>query len=301
MPSDESILLADLDLTPVLNPQGSTARPASPAATSAVVEASTPEKDDRSTFYSSLSADQAANLRAATSRITAATDVIGKNMLVIGHELNTVSSEMPGHFEEWLRLEFSMSRASAYHYMNVAAEFADVPTILDLLPATTVYKLAAKTTPAEVRDEVVREITAGEPVSAKDVKGRIADAKAKAADAKRLEAERKKQKHPPAANDDVKVADEEVAGGQGKVTASPLLPGSDGSALGPDASVDAVEKRKKESLGQTEQTAHEALASLRRHLPGEVLEMLVACARDDAAWHALGSMLGATSELSAAA
>jgi hypothetical protein len=99
--------------------------------------------------------------------------------------------------------------------MNVAAEFADVPTILDLLPATTVYKLAAKTTPAEVRDEVVREITAGEPVSAKDVKGRIADAKAKAADAKRLEAERKKQKHPPAANDDVKVADEEVAGGQG--------------------------------------------------------------------------------------
>jgi hypothetical protein len=304
MPINTSEELADLDLTQAPVPEMTNGALAHSDTIQGVVEVDTPVADGRSVFYNSLTDEEAARLRSAAGRITEADrrigeakGVIGKNVLVIGRELNFISSKMSGVFEEWLRLEFSMSRASAYHYMNVATEFADVPTILDVLPATTVYKLAARTTPAEVRDAVVREITAGEPVSAKDVKERIADAKAKADDAKRLEAELKEQNYRPAANDDA--TDKEVAGGQDRATAS-RLPDDDAGARGLWSKAEVQERKMKEP-GQAEQMAHVVLASVRRHLPAEVLETLVACARDDAAWHALGGLLRTASELSAAA
>src|SRR5690606_1873359 len=140
------------------------------------IEMLTPLSQARSAFYASLPASDANELQSASSRIGASLCMIGKNMLMIGADLIMVSDQLSGHCEEWLKLEFSFSRATAYNYINAATHFANSPRVIEALPAMTVYKLASKTTPVDVRAAVIREIAAGEVVSARDVEDRIAAA-----------------------------------------------------------------------------------------------------------------------------
>jgi Skp family chaperone for outer membrane proteins len=111
----------------------------------------------------------------------------------MGRELIAICDSLPGHFEEWLRLEFDMSRATAYNYMSVERHFGDVPEVVTALPSTTVYKLAAKSTPDALREAVVKEIASGAQVSPKDVERRISEAKDRAREDKRAELERRER------------------------------------------------------------------------------------------------------------
>lgn len=299
MPIDPLVELTELDLTPA--PISPVDEPPVDAAFP-TVETQTSASDDRAVFYASLAAEEADHLTAAAARIVAARSAIGKNMLLIGRELIPIKARMAGRFEEWLRLEFSMSRATAYHYINVATEFEDVPAIIESLPATTVYKLAATTTPAEVRDAVVREISAGEPVSAEDVEARIAYAKAGRAKASGEKHGKAKLKKHQSANDDAKVTDKDVAGSaNNKVTSMRLPINLVHSGGEPDPALQQNTGAVGSAQDRAEQSAHETFASLRHHLPADEMQILQACASSDAAWNALGRVLTSGTELDAAA
>ena len=96
-----------------------------------------------------------------------------------------------GNFRAWLRREFSWSERTASNYMELArnsegktAKFAD----LDLGAAKA---LIAKTTPVEIRNELLRRAEDGENITREEVRQRIADGRA---------AERKAGPHEKKAN-----------------------------------------------------------------------------------------------------
>ena len=90
-----------------------------------------------------------------------AVDIHGKlkrtvqDMIEIGEQLIEVKQYFPhGKFEEWLNEEFGLSIRSARNFMISAKHYADKSAIIADLDVTTVYLLAAPSTPKEARAEV---------------------------------------------------------------------------------------------------------------------------------------------------
>lgn len=310
MPTNTSVeldeLLADLDLTPVLTPKTSVPPVVPAPSIPAIADTASPVDDDRAAFYALLAVEEAEKLRAATNRIHASRSSTAANLIVIGLELIAIRTEIPGHFEEWLQLEFSMSRSSAYNYMRVAIRFGEVPQVLEVLPMATAYRLAAKATPADIRDAVVREIAAGRPVSAEEVEERISEATAKPGGEKRIVAQRKKPKHPPAANDDAKSKNTGNAHvGSDKIATEPA--NTDVNAFNlPEAVLGATDQRQKADVGGSDRgpadgAAREALALLRRYLAADAFQTLEMCAASDVTWNALRCLLVENEGLTVAA
>lgn len=173
--------LADFDLS------GATPAEAAPvvrlaAAPATVAAASPPPANERDAFYSSLEAKEAEELQAIAARIKEHDRAYRAGCLEIGKELIRIKDSIPGHFDRWLKVEFNLSKATAWNYINAAQEFGDVPKVVEILPPATVYKLAAKATPDDVRKAVVLEINAGAVPSKREVEDRIAEARRKAAE-----------------------------------------------------------------------------------------------------------------------
>ncbi|QNQ63356.1 hypothetical protein IB024_04990 [Brucella sp. 6810] len=131
----------------------------------------------RSDFYKSLPENEAEQLQAVAARINHNRTSIKQAILDIGKDLIAIKNSIPGHFDRWLKLEFSWSKSTAWNYINAAQRFGDKPEVFEALPPATIYKLAAKATPEAVRTEIVAEIMSGAPVDAKDVESRIMEAK----------------------------------------------------------------------------------------------------------------------------
>jgi len=94
-----------------------------------------------------------------------------ENIVLIGQRLQEVKTLLGhGHWEDWLRTEFTMSLSSATRMMRVAEEFKSV--ILTDLPidVSALYQLAARTTPEAVRVEAVALAQNGTAVSVPKVK-----------------------------------------------------------------------------------------------------------------------------------
>ncbi len=81
-----------------------------------------------------------------------------------------------GNWLPWLEREFGWSDKTAERYMQVAALKFDNLSNIDL-PVSSLYLLAAPSTPDEVRDEVIDRVKSGEKVSHEKVKEKIAKAK----------------------------------------------------------------------------------------------------------------------------
>ena len=103
-----------------------------------------------------------------------------EDVIEIGRRL-TLCKEIVGfgNWLAWLQLEFGWSEATARNFMRVhelvqskCANFADLN-----LPVSTLYLLAAPSTPDPVRDEVLERAAAGEHVSPAQVKEMKAEAK----------------------------------------------------------------------------------------------------------------------------
>lgn len=62
-----------------------------------------------------------------------------------------------GQFEEWCRVEFGMSERTAQNMMNVARTFAGKSAKISLLSDSTLYLLAAPSTPEPVREAVIAQ------------------------------------------------------------------------------------------------------------------------------------------------
>lgn len=62
---------------------------------------------------------------------------------------------------QWLEREFIWTDRTAQRYMAAAEHFDGKTDIMSDLPATSVYELAAKSTPEETRQEIVDLLDSG--------------------------------------------------------------------------------------------------------------------------------------------
>lgn len=80
----------------------------------------------------------------------------------------------PRCFKAWLESEFPCSRTTAYNNINVYTAFQDLASIRDLpIDSSALYKLAAPSTPEEVRLKAVQLAGSGEKITHKALKSLI--------------------------------------------------------------------------------------------------------------------------------
>jgi Protein of unknown function (DUF3102) len=97
---------------------------------------------------------------------------IGTDLIRVKDALNH------GQFSKWLKA-VGWSERTARNYMGAAKVFeGKTATVADLPPAT-IYRLAAPSTPAEVRDEIVARLESSEKVSITKINDVIDDARAR--------------------------------------------------------------------------------------------------------------------------
>jgi protein gp37 len=117
--------------------------------------------------------DQALVVQAAED-IRALLTRTAENIVLIGQKLQAVKAALGhGQWEAWLRQEFDMSQSSALKMIQVAERFKSVK-ITDLrIDASSLYLLAAPSTPAAVRTEAITLAQNGTAVSVPKVKALI--------------------------------------------------------------------------------------------------------------------------------
>lgn len=167
--------LTDLDLS-----VSSATAPADPVPLPAInvvpIPAPKPKAAEvRSFDYSGFSAAVAKEAEAIAKRIRTR---LRTHNIETGKELLAIKKALGhGKFGKWLEFHFGWKERTAQNYMNSATAFGSIPQVIDLLPQSTVYKLAAKSTPDEIRQSVIDEIKRGEKPDAKQIERKIAATK----------------------------------------------------------------------------------------------------------------------------
>jgi hypothetical protein len=137
--------------------------------------------------YSGLEVSTAETLRSAASRIRERVKASIVGMIATGKDLIAAKNMLNhGAWGTWLQAEFGMTARTAERYMDAARRLADKSDIVSVLQPTTVYQLAAKSTPEATRVDIVERLEKGETLSAGDIAGQIAQAKHDKAEAERL-------------------------------------------------------------------------------------------------------------------
>ncbi len=96
------------------------------------------------------------------------------NIIATGNDLITVKEKLKhGAFTTWVANEFGMADRTARNYMRTATWAADKSETVSVLPLTTVYALAAPSTPEAIRTEVISDLEAGRPVDHHAIESRI--------------------------------------------------------------------------------------------------------------------------------
>lgn len=83
-----------------------------------------------------------------------------------------------GQFTKWLRVYFERDPRIAQHWMNVANKFGDKTETVSDLKVSSLYLLAAPSTPDATRDDILARIEGGETLQPKDIKQIVSMAKA---------------------------------------------------------------------------------------------------------------------------
>jgi Protein of unknown function (DUF3102) len=121
----------------------------------------------RSTFtYDGLPAVTAAALRAEAGRIRKLLKATVPTIIEVGRALIEVKAQLDhGKFGDWVDSECGFSLSSAENYMRVAERFGDkIATVANLSP-TTVYRLAAKSTPPSIVEAALQCAARGDVIS----------------------------------------------------------------------------------------------------------------------------------------
>jgi hypothetical protein len=128
-------------------------------------------------FYAGLPAETTDVLRDAAARIHQRRRKQIEDIIAIGRDLRLAKERLGhGQFLMWLHIEVTLSERTAQNYMRVADEFDGKSATVADLPPTVVYKLAAKATPAELRQEIVRQLEHGNRPSPAAIDEQIAEA-----------------------------------------------------------------------------------------------------------------------------
>jgi hypothetical protein len=104
-----------------------------------------------------------------------------EDIFVIGKELRATKALLPhGEYTNWLDVEFGLSDRMAQRFVNVYERLGVKSDKLSLLPPSTLYLLAAPSTPDAAIDAVEQQLAAGERIGVAFVQRAIVDAKQKA-------------------------------------------------------------------------------------------------------------------------
>jgi hypothetical protein len=127
--------------------------------------------------YTMLAPELVEPLRRQASRIRERGKATVSAIIEIGRDLLAVQKHLQhGQFCTWVEAECGFTVRSAQNYMR-AAEFAeDKNEIISLLSPTTLYMLAAKSSPTEIVTDVVARFKAGEVLADTTIKTRLAEA-----------------------------------------------------------------------------------------------------------------------------
>jgi hypothetical protein len=137
--------------------------------------------------YSTLAPDVATAAKDAADRIRRR---IEAGIIETGHDLIAVKASLDhGQFKGWLDAEFGMSVRTAQNYMAAAEWSKDKNEIVAHLPPTTIYLLAAASTPEPARAAVIEHVKKGETLTVKAVKEIVAEERDKAEEKAKQEAE----------------------------------------------------------------------------------------------------------------
>lgn len=111
---------------------------------------------------------------------------VARDIVEIGRHLTEAKAACAhGEWLPWLESEFGWSEWTALRFMRVHEAFGKSVNLTDLdLPLTSLYALAAPSTPEPVRQEVIARAESGETLSRAEVDALIAKAKAEAEEAK---------------------------------------------------------------------------------------------------------------------
>jgi hypothetical protein len=89
-----------------------------------------------------------------------------EDIFIIGGELRAVKEMLPhGRYTEWLGVEFGLSERMAQHFVNVRERLGPKSEKFSVLPPSTLYLLAAPSTPDEAIAVVEERIDAGDRLS----------------------------------------------------------------------------------------------------------------------------------------
>jgi Protein of unknown function (DUF3102) len=106
----------------------------------------------------------------------------------IGHRLVQVRSQLESRqFCSWLKFEFGWSQRTAYNFINVYKAFPEFANFAKIeISISSLYLLAAPSTPQEIRSQFLDMATAGEKISNKTIQEAIKKAKQKHVDSDKL-------------------------------------------------------------------------------------------------------------------
>jgi len=112
------------------------------------------------------------------------------DIIEIGRTLSLVKEAVGhGHFLPWLRKEFNWTERTAQNFMSAAERFGANPKCVSHLPLATVYRLAAPSTPDDLREKIVARLEGGEELKPDEIYFQIKEARRAA---QRLDEEAKK-------------------------------------------------------------------------------------------------------------
>lgn len=163
-------------------------------------------------FYAGLDAQAQVVARKAVERIGSLQQRLMTDMIEIGRTLLEVKETVGhGHFLPWLREEFDWTERTAQNFMSAAERFGSNPKCVSHLPLATVYRLAAPSTPDDLREKIVARLEGGEALKPDEIACQIKDA-CRAAQSEREEAKKSPRARAKAnARSNRRIADQNIA------------------------------------------------------------------------------------------
>ena len=106
-------------------------------------------------------------------QVSKLTRIAGESVVEIGkHLIEAKQLCQHGEWETWLKQYFSHSVRTAQRFMAIAEELSDLPNLNNYKP-TALSLLASKSTPEEVKEQVIELGTSGEMVTLAVIKQAI--------------------------------------------------------------------------------------------------------------------------------
>jgi Protein of unknown function (DUF3102) len=124
--------------------------------------------------YANMPQALADELRTRAERIRRGLACHTTQVIEIGNELRHAKARLPhGTFLAWAEHEIGISARAAQLYMRASVWIMNRDEKFSRLPISTIYLLAARTTPGEVADEFARKVAMDAPVTYAGVRQRI--------------------------------------------------------------------------------------------------------------------------------